>query len=60
MFSALNIVKALIKYTLIVGFTGGFVDMTLSMFGQASVAMKSGLVNLSDLNMALFSDGGGK
>jgi hypothetical protein len=51
----LRILTALIKFSVCVGLAGGLVDMTRAMMFKAANAQRVGLVSLTELNRALFS-----
>lgn len=52
-----RIVLGLVKLALVVGITGGLVDLTQAMRDEAVKAHRQGLVSLKQLNSALVGHG---
>lgn len=52
-----RIILELVKLALVVGFTGGLVDLTQAMRDEAVKAHRQGVVSLKGLNSALVGKG---
>ncbi len=48
-----RIVLGLLQFALVIGLTGGLIDLTRTMRNEAAKAYKQGLVSLKQLNSAL-------
>ena len=52
-----RIILGLVKLALVVGLTGGLIDLTQTMRDEAATAHKQGLVSLKQLNSAFMGSG---